>query len=139
MRAISIWQPWASLWLTDCKIHETRGWETKHLGELAVHAAQKLPRNIAPELDELCIKKFGPHWRVELPRGYILGVVDITACESTNICRPAHALDEICGDFSTDRFAWRRSENYRLLRLPVPYVGRQGLFHVDDAWLQGSS
>jgi activating signal cointegrator 1 len=41
MKAISLWQPWASLWFTDSKIHETRHWSTRHRGPLYVHAAKR--------------------------------------------------------------------------------------------------
>lgn len=43
MRAITLWEPWATLWAGGKKVHETRSWPTKHRGLLAVHAAARMP------------------------------------------------------------------------------------------------
>lgn len=45
MKAITLWQPWASLVAVGAKTIETRSWSTKHRGPLAIHAAAKRPRN----------------------------------------------------------------------------------------------
>jgi hypothetical protein len=45
MKALSLWQPWASLIALGVKTIETRGWATKYRGPLAIHAAQRLPRD----------------------------------------------------------------------------------------------
>ncbi|TRU31740.1 MAG: ASCH domain-containing protein [Microcystis aeruginosa Ma_QC_B_20070730_S2] len=41
MKAISLWQPWASLVANGLKLYETRGWPTKYRGVLAIHAAKR--------------------------------------------------------------------------------------------------
>ena len=49
MKAISLWQPWASLCVLPgpngraVKTIETRSWPTKYRGPLAVHAAKREP------------------------------------------------------------------------------------------------
>lgn len=43
MKALTLWQPWASLVALDHKRIETRCWSTKYRGLLAIHAAAKLP------------------------------------------------------------------------------------------------
>lgn len=53
MKAISLWQPWASLWLTPRKIHETRPRRWNHSGWLAVHASKTLVSNPSELGDEL--------------------------------------------------------------------------------------
>lgn len=40
MKGISLWQPWASALALGSKLFETRGWQTKYRGELAIQAAQ---------------------------------------------------------------------------------------------------
>lgn len=40
MRAISLWEPWASLIRTGAKTFETRSWETKYRGLLLICAAK---------------------------------------------------------------------------------------------------
>lgn len=41
MKAITLWQPHASLVAVRAKKIETRSWPTKYRGPLAIHAAQK--------------------------------------------------------------------------------------------------
>ena len=40
MKAISLWQPWASAIAIGEKTIETRSWWTPHRGALAIHAAK---------------------------------------------------------------------------------------------------
>lgn len=41
MKAITIWQPWASSIVSGAKSYETRSWATKYRGPIAIHAAKK--------------------------------------------------------------------------------------------------
>ena len=41
VKAITIWQPWASLVAVGAKTMETRSWPTKYRGPIAIHAAQR--------------------------------------------------------------------------------------------------
>lgn len=43
MKALTIWQPWASLIACGAKRYETRSWATKYRGPIAIHAAMKDP------------------------------------------------------------------------------------------------
>ena len=40
MKALSLWQPWASLMAVGAKHNETRDWPTRYKGELAICAAK---------------------------------------------------------------------------------------------------
>ena len=40
MKALSLWQPWASFVAYELKPHETRHWYTSYRGPLAIHAAK---------------------------------------------------------------------------------------------------
>jgi len=131
MRAISLWQPWASLWCCGVKIHETRHWETAHRGWLLVHAAKKLISDCGEELDEIVITEFGPLWRSQLPRGAIIGRVHLVGCRPTDPHMHLADRDLVCGDFSANRFAWRADQFERLAE-PIPYRGAQGFFNVPD-------
>lgn len=41
MKAITLWQPWASLLACGAKKYETRSWPTNYRGTIAIHAAKK--------------------------------------------------------------------------------------------------
>lgn len=43
MKTLTLWQPWASLVAFGEKKVETRCWQTKHRGAIAIHAAAKEP------------------------------------------------------------------------------------------------
>jgi activating signal cointegrator 1 len=138
MRAISLWQPWASLWLSTRKVHETRHWNTDYRGLLAIHATKKLVKTIDDALLEILQDEFGGHWALDLPTGAIVGVLELIACKP--ILTPwSEASDDFhCGDFSLGRFAWERGA-FRLLSEPLPYKGRQGFFDVPDTLLGGAT
>lgn len=43
MKALTLWQPWASLVALGIKTIETRSWSTQYRGPLAIHAAKRKP------------------------------------------------------------------------------------------------
>lgn len=45
-RALSLWQPWASLIALGVKTIETRSWNTYYRGPLAIHAAKRKPEQV---------------------------------------------------------------------------------------------
>lgn len=130
MKAISLWQPWASLWVIGVKIHETRHWPTHHRGPLLVHAAKTLCRDVDPRLGEILERHFGPRWAKELPRGALIGCVEVDDCVPTQLAVVSDD-DRTCGNWSTGRYAWRAQQAYRFSD-PIPYIGRQGFFDVPN-------
>jgi activating signal cointegrator 1 len=130
VRAISLWQPWASLWVAGVKIHETRHWPTDYRGPLLVHAAKRLCADLEPDLADIMVKNFGARWAKELPRGALVGSVELASCRPTDMT--ANLItdrERACGDWSPGRYAWGARQAYRF-REPIPYTGRQGFFDV---------
>jgi activating signal cointegrator 1 len=128
MKAISLWQPWASLWCSPCKIHETRHWPTSHRGWLAVHAAKKLVNDVPSDLRTITEDEFGGHWGMDLPRGCVIGAVHVVACKRTETVKfETLCGDEQCGDFSPGRYAWER-DKYFILKHPIPLRGQQSMW-----------
>ena len=130
MKAITLWQPWASLWLTTRKVHETRSWRTKYRGELAVHAAKAVigEEHLTRSLIDICCDEFGGHWQMDLPRGSIIGVVHLLDCYSSNDNLPIDNNDAACGDFGMGRWLWKRGQ-FLTLAQPLPIAGKQGLWN----------
>lgn len=138
MKALSLWQPWGSLWLSPCKLHETRDWYFGHRGWLLVHATKKFVRDVDGKLSDILDDQFGPHWGLELPTGALIGAVNVVDCRATAVVRseylqqfsPDNMPDDFyCGDFSDGRYATQRRE-YKVFRQPIPYKGHQGPFDV---------
>lgn len=137
MRALSLHQPFASLWLTWCKVHETRPWEIHHRGSLLVHAAKKRVA-IDTILHIIADDEFGLGWEDRLPRGAIIGSVNIVEVRSTTVVlkdwgSPVHSefwTDYQCGNYDPGRFAFKRGTDVIRLSEPIPYRGQQGPFDV---------
>lgn len=142
-RALSLWQPWASLWLSDRKVHETRDRETNVRGVVLVHAARRPPaidRELIEEMERAGLREKA------LPLGALLGAVVLNGCwriaagagdapfphGATHGLKPAHDADVTCGDWSMGRWAWRRADRFVRFATPVPYKGKQGFFYVPD-------
>lgn len=138
MRAISLWQPWGSLWASGRKVHETRHFPTDYRGPLAIHAAQHFEREVGTDLDALLIDAFGQRWSRELPAGAIVGTCRLIACHKiiiTNGLTQAKDEDDfISGDWRPGRYAWEGAE-FVLFKRPIEWKGRQGFFTVPDSVL----
>lgn len=135
MKAWSLWQPWASAWLSPIKTHETRHWELKHRGPLLVHAAKKIVHGeLEPELSAALVKQFGVNWLAKLPRGMLIGVVIVLDCKRVETLPPEHREtdDYHAGNYSPDRFAIERSPEFQVFKNPIAYRGQQSLFEVPD-------
>lgn len=140
IKAISLWQPWASLWAAGIKIHETRDWPTTHQGLLAVHAAKHQDADAALLWRDLnwhreYSQRIGIDAKLPvafraLPFGAIVGVVHVVRCYRTEHVMPLPDLEILLGNFQPGRYAWR-AENARLFKDPIPWKGRQGFFNVE--------
>ena len=146
MKAISLWQPWASLWVCGRKKFETRSWSTNYGGRLLVHAAKRVVSDIPDELYAICEEEFGLLWEGTLPTGALIGVCDRVVCITTEAVletsqfRQSSVDDEeaAMGNFAPGRFAWDPF-NMRELDKLVPFRGMQGLFTVPDALIAGAA
>lgn len=157
MRAISLWQPWASAIALDAKRVETRGWATKYRGPLVIHAAA---RKVAAEMlacncDWKWCAALDHGMSKEtlgdiLPFGALVAVVDLVDCRRTDDFtlgevdefrqRPGRYsgwTERQMGDFSLGRFGWVL-ENLRVIAEPIPFKGRQGFFQVPDELIEGA-
>lgn len=159
MRCISLWQPWA----TPCvlpsdsdpsvpiKGYETRSWRTAYRGPLAVHASltTECLRDAARPPFAGLWAPLGYESLGDIPRGCIVGVVDIVAvwlCGHTWMREVAAGSREpdmlsdgrpfpegralLMGDYSPGRYAWEL-RNPRRLSEPLPFRGYQGLRSLD--------
>lgn len=131
LKAISLWQPWATGMALGVKRNETRGFATKHRGEIAIHAAKCWK----PEQREFAagMRASGQLPWESLPFGAIVAVVDISAVWTTDgharlVCDEERAW----GDYTPGRYAWA-TNNLRRLREPVPCSGQQGMWTLDPA------
>ena len=128
MKAITLWQPWATLIRIRIKPFETRGWATRYRGPLAIHAG-KTRKGL-----DLCRGDPGIEQALAtagysldtLPLGVVVCTVRLVSCWPAEQI-VAEDLADAFGDYSPGRFAWYLRA-VRPLDPPVPSTGRQGLW-----------
>ena len=133
MKVLSIHQPWASLIIKGFKVVENRSWRTSIRGEIAIHAsASKAEYDWREAVATVSMIKTIPFsdsekWLIEtignfdnLPRGVIIGTVDITDCkrEHTSLWH----FDDNWGFYL---------QNPKELKKPIPAKGKLGFWDFD--------
>jgi hypothetical protein len=146
MRAVSLWQPWASLVAIGAKEIETRGWRVPRtiLGlRIAIHASKTRRALGVIELEPFGstlrrAKEVGRLVTVDgwLPFGAIVATAVVSGCtemttEFVGDLVARRPFEAAFGDYRAGRFAWHLSEVEPLGR-PVPWRGSQGVFEVPD-------
>lgn len=158
MKALSLWQPWASLMMTDAKRFETRSWSTNYRGPLVICAAKGgIPKGeliwqmvhwsmqsaLGPLVGKPCYLptdeelKNGTGWKwngvdaKDLPMGAALGIVELYDCVPTDTLMQSEIRTErFYGNYELGRFAWM-TRLVEVFKVPVPCKGKQGLFELD--------
>lgn len=136
MKAITLWQPWATLIAIGAKEHETRSWPTKYRGMLAIHAAKTFPK----EEQELC--RFEP-FKSDLdksglvvdglPRGAIVATANLIDCIKITeeyISKIVGTKEYDYGDYEVDKYVWILKDVRNIKAIPAK--GKQGLWNWDD-------
>lgn len=132
MKAISLWQPWASAIVWGYKSVETRGWSTRHRGPLLIHAGAKMDFRLRFIINELDIDGTLPRG-IYKPLGCIVGAVDLINVSPVELIRDGLSERERnLGDYTDDRYGWMFKSIRRFVE-PIPYKAIQGLFNVPDA------
>jgi len=112
MKCLSLRQPWATLIVHGFTSYDVRSWCTAHRGLLAIHASQRLNDDFV----EVCrrapirraLESAGYESMFDLPRGRILGVVELIECEAVPGLEIAGRLRAECeSDHRTGRFIWK--------------------------------
>ena len=128
MLALSIRQPWASLIMGCGKDIENRNWKTPVRGRILVHAAKGCTKQEFEDARAFASIAAGFSLlvsREDLPRGGIIGSVEIVDCVSKSDSR------------------WFVGEYGFVLRDPkpikmIPYKGQLGFFNVPESVLRAA-
>jgi hypothetical protein len=132
VKALSLWQPWASLIAAGLKQYETRSWATPYRGLLAIHAAKRQPD---VDVSDLLHPVQAGRVAQPLPLGAVVCVVDLVdVVPTTGVRETLSKLEYRVGDYSPGRWAWKL-ELVRAFETPIPARGAQGLWdwEVDRA------
>ena len=149
MKALTLYQPWASLIAHGVKTIETRSWvRASILGErLAIHAGKRVERSfLAPETERAIARLYGPEWWLDVPRGVVVctalvadvrcvvendGVLAYLSQSSLPNASQTAPIDPH-GDFGRGRWLWFLRDIQRLKK-PVPAVGQMGVWEWKES------
>ena len=133
MKTLSIRQPWASLIVKGFKDVENRSWRTPIRGEIAIHASASKTEDdwedaiITVSMIQTVTFSEAKEWLIEsigefdkLPRGVILGAVEITDCKRERTS-PWH-FEENWGFYL---------QNPKEIKEPIPAKGKLGFWDFD--------
>ena len=145
MKALSLWQPWASLMALGLKKVETRSWYISHRGPLIIASCAKWDQEVLCSLD---LARKPPvlsgdfEWRMmleamhrrgvatlgELPLGAALCIVNVVDCLRIEEVRGTLTEQELAfGDYRDGRWVIITKDCQRF-PTPIPCRGKQGLW-----------
>lgn len=143
MKALTLWQPWATLIAIGAKQYETRSWGTSYRGPLAIHAGVRRPTHedisvlwdaqvlcprerpeLAAALERVAPSSTAP---AALPLGVIVATCRLVECVRMSLIPPPVDLEAAVGDWSSGRFAWRLEDVVPRLD-PALVKGARGLW-----------
>lgn len=130
MKALSVWQPWASLIRPDTKTIESRDWTTRYRGELLIHASKRWTEaeRLAANRAARALERFGlPPLPDPLPLGCVVALTVLT--DSRAMREAPDPINAEFGHYGEGRAGWTL-EDIRVLHEPVPWRGAQGLWNV---------
>ena len=121
MRALSLWQPWASLIAIGSKEYETRSWWPPRSGlpsVIAIHAAKREHPEFRHDPEVVSLLGNDP-----LPRGAIVAVALLQGAHRTEqVLRQITRQEEHLGNYSPNRVAWQLTQVWQVPE-PIPNAG----------------
>ncbi len=144
MKALSLWQPWATLMAIGAKTIETRCWAAplSLIGQdVVIHAAKNVSEmslcHAAGFSDAL--KAAGYTDTNQLPLGAALCIARLVDCCRTDSPYLSDISDRerLFGNYDAGRFGWR-FENLRRFTQPIQFRGMQGVFEIPNAAIEGA-
>ncbi len=137
MKALTLHQPWATLVALNEKLFETRSWDTKYRGPLAIHASATwhdyAKRVALADPIASTLRNHGINHLKELPLGSVIGIVELIATYPTNLI-PEDILailgenEKAFGDWRPGRYIWQLALR-TIPDFPIPATGHQKLWN----------
>lgn len=142
MKAISLYQPWATLVATRAKRLETRGWYSAYRGTLAIHASKKFTaadRALCfQEPFRSALEAAGYHHPNDLPLGAVVATATLSAVQPITERNTPPEPERSFGNYSVPgRFAFVL-DDVTPLPIPIPAKGALSLWEWDEKGLKMS-
>ena len=130
MKALTLYQPWATLVAIGEKKIETRSWSTNDRGPLAIHAGKHMPEDAL----DLCLEEpFKLHLLGHrMPRGFVVATCELVDVERIYADSYIPGKPEFMfGDYTIGRYMWKL-EHVKILPGPIPAKGAMGLWEWEE-------
>ena len=156
IKALTLYQPWATMVAIGAKMIETRSWCTRYRGTLAIHAGKnsKFLRRVGDQY--LAVSLLGNiqteqrarlpvSWGIVYPQGAIIAICELVHCRLIDrydwIANqkgwligkkfwPATNQEKMLGDYTPGRYMWFL-DNIRIFEQPITCKGYQRLWEWD--------
>ncbi|QSB09687.1 ASCH domain-containing protein [Lysinibacillus fusiformis] len=136
MKAITIKQPWATLIALGEKRFETRSWQTKYRGPIAIHAGKTMDMEYCeyPPIKR-ALQRHGIE-NEDLPLGFVIATAELIDCHlipnelsaaGIDIGKILKGDELYFGDFMDGRYAWELNK-VKVLSEPEPAKGKLSLW-----------
>lgn len=126
MKVLTIKQPWATLIMQGDKRFEFRSWQTKHRGELLIHAGKGI--------DKEAVNRLSKYLPEKLPVGQILGKVNVVDCIKCDEDFKKKCLEENRDVYAkstfVEKYAWQL-DNVEVFSVPIEAKGKLSLWEYD--------
>jgi hypothetical protein len=140
MKAVSLWEPWATLIALGIKHFETRSWEVSYRGPLAICTVKAVPKDEraavnefirkGPFVDELAAAGITSLAKAEKRGARVVAICTLDSCRPADIVRQSIDVRErLAGDYKAGRWAWRLG-NVQALDGFYPVAGSQKIWEL---------
>jgi activating signal cointegrator 1 len=144
MKALTLYQPWATLVAIEAKRIETRSWSTGYRGPLMIHASKNKKYVNMRGADYICDTEpfysvlmnqaLTFHWQKmwgSLPMGAFVATCELVGCVEMRGDNWNHLSqqEKAFGNYCDGRYMWFL-ENIKILAEPIPARGALGLFEA---------
>ncbi|HBV87041.1 MAG TPA: 2-oxoglutarate dehydrogenase E1 [Desulfosporosinus sp.] len=133
MRALTVWQPFATLLAERHKKIETRSWATNVRGAVAIHSAKKPFKEVKCLINPRSITVISnllfPYSLERLPTGYVLAVGNLVDCKRIDeaFIETLSPTEIHLGDYTIGRYAWI-FEDVKHFKTPMQAKGSLGFW-----------
>ncbi len=108
LKAISLWQPWASLIPLGLKHYETRSWKTNYRGKLLICSTATNTKLQHQQYLKIYEQLQLLPWS-DFPHGQAIAICDLVDCieMTAEFIEQQSKTEILCGDWQVGRYAWK--------------------------------
>ena len=126
MKAITIWEPYASSIAYGIKKYETRTWKTNYRGQIVIHASARKMNKESVALAEKVGILYPKYSRV-------VAIADLTDCiqMTEDFITKQNTTEILLGNWHVGNYAWKL-ENVKIIDSEEIIKGQQGMWNLKN-------